>query len=85
MPQITQLCGLCCGEETTAKPVDCDSFLPITAVAMQFLPLTGDKEVSYNYETLTAVKKKKKEKEKKLIKKFVYQNRYEDYRLSSLL
>ena len=43
LPQITQLCALCCLEETTAQQVYCDSFLPTTAVTMQFLLLPGQK------------------------------------------
>ena len=36
MLKITQLGGLCCVEDTTAKLVYCDSFLPIKSVTLQF-------------------------------------------------
>ena len=42
LPQITQLCGLCCDEETSTIFVDCACFLPITALTMRFLLLPGE-------------------------------------------
>ena len=39
--QITQLCGLCCVKEATVRLINCDSFMPVTAVEMQFLFLPG--------------------------------------------
>ena len=39
LPQITQLYGLCCVEETTTKLVYCDGFFRITSVTIQFLLL----------------------------------------------
>ena len=46
-----------CVEETTVRLVYCDSFLPITAVAMQFLLLAREKEVRCHYKTLTTIEK----------------------------
>ena len=43
-PHITQLCGLCCVEEATARLVYCDSFLPVTAVTMEFLLQPGKRK-----------------------------------------
>ena len=55
-PQITQLSDLCCVEETRAKPIYSDTFLPFravqfndtflpfTVVTMQFLLLPGQKK-----------------------------------------
>ena len=52
LPQITQLCGLYCVEETIAKLAYCDSFFSSSDNAV----LTSTrKEVRYNYETLTNV------------------------------
>ena len=41
---LTLLSDLCCLEETTATVVYSDSFLPTTAVAIQFLLLPGQKK-----------------------------------------
>ena len=40
---VTQLCGLCCAEETTDRLVYCDRFLPISALIVHFLLLSGKK------------------------------------------
>ena len=53
---MTQLCGLYCVKETTAKLVYCDNFLSVTAVTMQFLLPTWEKELRRNYETLMTAK-----------------------------
>ena len=71
-PQLTQLCGLCCLEETTAKLVYCDSLLQTTAVTIHFLLLTGQKKLC-----LTTVKRWQ------LLKNIWNWNK--DYRMSSLL
>ena len=44
LPQITQLCDLSCLEETTARLVCCDRFLPVTAVTNAILTSTFTKE-----------------------------------------
>ena len=44
LPHITQLCGLCCLEETAARLVHFDRFLPVTALTIQFLLLPGKKK-----------------------------------------
>ena len=72
LPQITQLCSMCCSEETTAKLVYCDSSLPVTVVAMQFLFLPGQKKYGATMKALTTVNKHTP-------------RRRTDYRLSSLL
>ena len=55
-PHVTQVCGLCCFDETTVKLIYCDSVLPITAVTMQFLPLPGStEEVRCSHELLTTL------------------------------
>ena len=43
-PQITVLCDVYDAEETTARLVYSESFLPITAVTMQFLLVPGRKK-----------------------------------------
>ena len=45
-PRITQLCGLCCPEQTTANLADPDISSPVAAVTMQFSHLTGRKKKS---------------------------------------
>ena len=47
--QISQLCGLCCLEETTATLVHCDVFLHITAATMHFLLLTRPQLSRFSY------------------------------------
>ena len=57
MLQITQLCGLCCVEETAAKLVYCDTFLAITAVTNTIIICTVAKEVRCNGENIDGCKK----------------------------
>ena len=88
-PQITQLCGLCCVEETTTKRVYCDSFPPIEAVGMQFLLPPGQKKKGVTTKTWTTVKTNKQTNKQtntpSILYIYIYQNWYRDYRLSSLL
>ena len=58
LPQITQLCGLWCVEETTARLVSRDNFLPIPQWQCNFLISIRTKEVSCNYENIDDCKKR---------------------------